>query len=214
MPLVTKPVSRTMIFLGKLFGAFIILLVSYAILYGYITLASLVIYGPQSDLQFMRHYCAWKLVKHFYLGSINVRRRHNKQEHNHQRNRCDNAISSSFHCSPNNQRILRAFCKPQLFSWDKSQRQHTRHQHHHKFRHRQPCINVVNYALYPSATVSYFRMNITAVRVGESSIPTAGLVYTEPTSLVAARSVSVAVAYTAALLAVAWVAFKRSQIME
>jgi len=53
VPLVTKPVSRTMIFLGKLFGAFIILLVSYAILYGYITLASLAIYGPQSDLQFM-----------------------------------------------------------------------------------------------------------------------------------------------------------------
>ena len=53
VPLVTKPVSRTMIFLGKLFGAFIILLISYAILYGYITVASVVIYGPQNNLQYM-----------------------------------------------------------------------------------------------------------------------------------------------------------------
>ena len=53
VPLVTKPVSRTMIFLGKLFGTFIILLISYVILYGYTTVAALAIYGPQSNLQYM-----------------------------------------------------------------------------------------------------------------------------------------------------------------
>src|SRR5271157_5785432 len=53
VPLVTKPVSRTMIFLGKLFGTFIILIISYVILYGYITAASLIIYGHQNNLQYM-----------------------------------------------------------------------------------------------------------------------------------------------------------------
>ena len=53
VPLVTKPVSRTMIFLGKLFGAFVILLISYVILYGYIAGASALIYGPQNNLQYM-----------------------------------------------------------------------------------------------------------------------------------------------------------------
>ena len=75
-------------------------------------------------------------------------------------------------------------------------------------------INIVNYGLYPSANVTYYKLNITAVRVGERSIPTAGLVYTEPTSLVAARALSVAAAYIAGLLLVAWFAFKRSQIMD
>jgi hypothetical protein len=74
--------------------------------------------------------------------------------------------------------------------------------------------NIVNYGLYPSANVTYYKLNITAVRVGERSIPTAGLVYTEPTSLVAARALSVAAAYIAGLLLVAWFAFKRSQILD
>ena len=53
VPLVTKPVSRTMIFLGKVFGTFVILVASYVVLYAYVTVASVIVYGPQNNLQYM-----------------------------------------------------------------------------------------------------------------------------------------------------------------
>ena len=74
--------------------------------------------------------------------------------------------------------------------------------------------NIVNWALYHSADVTYYKLNLTAVRAGERSIPTAGLVYTESTGYVVIRDVAVATAYIAGLLIVAWLAFKRSQILE
>ncbi len=48
--LLAKPVSRTTIFLGKLFAAFLILLVTYSFLTTYMTIGGLVIYGPQNNL--------------------------------------------------------------------------------------------------------------------------------------------------------------------
>ena len=70
VPLVTKPVSRTMIFLGKVFGAFIILVVSYIILYGYITVASLVVYGPQNNLQYMPVIVVGSIISTFIWVSL------------------------------------------------------------------------------------------------------------------------------------------------
>ncbi len=70
VPLVTKPVSRTMIFLGKVFGAFILLIVSYIILYGYITIASVAIYGPQNNLQYMPIIVVGSLISTFIWVSL------------------------------------------------------------------------------------------------------------------------------------------------
>jgi ABC-type transport system involved in multi-copper enzyme maturation permease subunit len=53
VPLLTKPVSRTMIFLGKMFASFLILLVTYAILLCYLSIGSIVIYGPQNNLHLL-----------------------------------------------------------------------------------------------------------------------------------------------------------------
>lgn len=50
VPLLAKPVSRTTVFLGKLFAAFITLLITYAILMTYMTIGGFVIYGPQNNL--------------------------------------------------------------------------------------------------------------------------------------------------------------------
>jgi ABC-type transport system involved in multi-copper enzyme maturation permease subunit len=214
VPLVTKPVSRTMIFLGKLFGALIILLVSYVILYSYITGASAIIYGPQSHLQYMPIIVVGSLMSTFMwvamlfaVGTIS-------------KNTITTVIAviilflAFFFAAP----IIGEFSGPSpalsyfpgtgasgnILGTNTTVSSGTDN----------IGLNIVNYALYPSANVSYFRMNLTAVRVGESSIPTAGLVYTESTSFVALRAVSVATVYIAALLVVAWVAFKRSQILE
>jgi ABC-type transport system involved in multi-copper enzyme maturation permease subunit len=50
VPLLTKPVSRTMVFMGKLFAAFIIIFVTYTVLFAYTTVGSIFVYGPQNNL--------------------------------------------------------------------------------------------------------------------------------------------------------------------
>ena len=59
-----------MIFLGKLFGVLVILVVSYVILYGYITVASLAIYGPQNNLQYMPVIAVGSLISTFIWVSL------------------------------------------------------------------------------------------------------------------------------------------------
>lgn len=51
LPLLTKPVSRTTVYLGKIFAAFITILGAYVLLTIYITLGGTAIYGAQSNLQ-------------------------------------------------------------------------------------------------------------------------------------------------------------------
>ncbi len=50
VPLLTKPVSKTLVFAGKIVGAVITLLAAYAFLVAYITVGGTVIYGPQNNL--------------------------------------------------------------------------------------------------------------------------------------------------------------------
>ena len=50
VPLLAKPVSRTTVFLGKLFAAFLTLLATYSFLIMYMTIGGSIIYGPQNNL--------------------------------------------------------------------------------------------------------------------------------------------------------------------
>ncbi len=59
--LLTKPVSRTMVFLGKLFAAFVTLLLAYTIIVVYTAIGGTLVYGPQNNLH---------LVPLSLLGSI------------------------------------------------------------------------------------------------------------------------------------------------
>jgi ABC-type transport system involved in multi-copper enzyme maturation permease subunit len=52
-PLLAKPLSRTTVFLGKLFAAFLTLLATYSILIIYMAVGSFVAYGPQNNLHFI-----------------------------------------------------------------------------------------------------------------------------------------------------------------
>ncbi len=53
VPLLTKPISRTMVFLGKIVSGFLILLVTYAVLIAYMTIGGTVIYGAQNNLHLL-----------------------------------------------------------------------------------------------------------------------------------------------------------------
>ncbi len=48
--LLTKPVSRTMVFFGKLFATFIVILASYVVIFSYSTIGGILVYGPQNNL--------------------------------------------------------------------------------------------------------------------------------------------------------------------
>ena len=50
VPLLAKPVSRTTVFLGKLFAAFLTLLATYCFLMIYMAIGGFVVYGPQNNL--------------------------------------------------------------------------------------------------------------------------------------------------------------------
>ncbi|MFB0514482.1 MAG: ABC transporter permease, partial [Candidatus Bathyarchaeia archaeon] len=50
VPLLAKPVSRTTVFFGKLFAAFLTLLATYCFLWIYMTIGGFVVYGPQNNL--------------------------------------------------------------------------------------------------------------------------------------------------------------------
>ena len=215
VPLVTKPVSRTMIFLGKLFGVFIILLASYIVLYGYITLASVAIYGSQNNLQYMPVIAVGSIISTFIwvslmfaVGSLT-------------KNTIMTIIVAIilflafFFAAP----IIGVYSGPSpalnyipgtgasgtiLVGNGTSVGSGTDN----------IGVNIVNYALYPSANVAYFKTNVTALSSGNTNYTTTIVSYTEPTAYVASRSVAVAAAYITGFLIVAWVAFKRSQILE
>jgi ABC-type transport system involved in multi-copper enzyme maturation permease subunit len=50
VPLLAKPLSRTTVFFGKLFAAFLTLLATYGFLMVYMTIGGFVVYGPQNNL--------------------------------------------------------------------------------------------------------------------------------------------------------------------
>lgn len=50
LPLLTKPVSRTTVYLGKIFAAFLTILGAYILLTIYLTVGGSLVYGPQNNL--------------------------------------------------------------------------------------------------------------------------------------------------------------------
>ena len=217
VPLVSKPVSRTMIFLGKLFVAFALLLISYVVLYGYITISSVAVYGPQIDLQYMPLIALGSLLSTFIwvgllfaVGSVSK-----------------NTIITIIVAIGLFLALLIAGPLVTIYSGPSQSLNYLpgtgatgtliTGQNVTSVNSGTDNIgtNLVNYELYPSANVTYFLTNASALTSGNASAYQTNIVsYTEPTSVVASTSVIVGVAYTAGFLVVAWVAFKRSQILE
>jgi len=53
VPLLTKPISRTIVFLGKVFAGFLTLLVTYVVLIIYMAVGGTIIYGVQNNLHLL-----------------------------------------------------------------------------------------------------------------------------------------------------------------
>ena len=71
-------------------------------------------------------------------------------------------------------------------------------------------VNLAKLALYPDATASFYYTN--PLQLNSAEMPK--LLYTESLSLITLRSIGVAFAYILVFLFIAWLAFKRSQVLE
>ena len=216
VPLLTKPVSRTMVFLGKLFAVFIIILVSYVMIFTYTTIGSIFVYGAQNNLHLVPIVLFGNLISTFIWVSILL------AMGSLTKNTIITALVALglflalFIALP----IVSVFAGPSAYlnyfpgsgagglmiidntTLSISTGTDTLG------------VNLVNYLLYPSATVNFSRIDLQAIQAGQTALPTTEVLYTEPISLIAFRSLGVAFAYILVFLFVAWYAFKRSQILE
>jgi len=214
VPLLTKPVSRTMVFLGKLLATFIIILVTYTILFVYGVIGGALVYGPQNNLHLLPLGLFGNILSTFIWIAIII---------------AAGALSKSTILST---LVALGFFIGILFAVPIVS----------VFAGPSPALNyvpgsgasgtmittqgpitvgagtdniganLINYALYPSSNVDFNKTSVT-IQDGQPRI-TQIFAYSEPISSVTSRSVAMAVVYTIVFLIVAWVAFKRAQILE
>jgi Cu-processing system permease protein len=214
VPLLTKPVSRTMVFLGKLLSAFIIILVTYTIVFVYGVIGGALVYGPQNNLQLLPLGLLGNILSTFIWIAIIL---------------AAGALSKSTILStlvalgffigilfavP----IVSVFAGPSpvLNYFPGSGASGT------MITTQGPItvgggtdsigVNLINYMLYSSANVDFNKTSV-SIQDGQPLI-TQVFAYTEPLSVVTSRSVATAVVYTIVFLFVAWIAFKQAQILE
>jgi len=214
VPLLTKPVSRTMVFLGKLLAAFIIILVTYTILFVYVVIGGALVYGPQNNLHLFPLGLFGNILSTFVWIAIIL---------------AAGALSKSTIIST---LVALGFFIGILFAVPIVS----------LFAGPSPALNyvpgsgasgtmittqgpitvgagtdniganLINYALYPSANVDFNRTSI-SIQGGQPSI-TQTFAYAEPISLVTARSFAMAATYAIVFLIITWIAFKRAQVLE
>jgi ABC-type transport system involved in multi-copper enzyme maturation permease subunit len=220
VPLLTKPVSRTMVFLGKLFATFIIILMAYTILYVYTVVGGILIYGPQNSLQLVPFALFGDVISTFIwvalilaMGALS-------------KNTMIAALvglgvflallialpivsvfagpSTALNYIPGSGAGSGGNAMLNLGIESKSIGTGTDN----------IGVNLINWILYPSANVSFTKIDLTSIQVGQSTEPAQTVVYTEPISVVALRSLGVALAYIFVFLFIGWYAFKRAQVLE
>jgi ABC-type transport system involved in multi-copper enzyme maturation permease subunit len=216
VPLLTKPISRTMIFLGKLFAAFIIILITYTVFFVYVIIGGTAVYGAQNNLQLVPLGLLGNVITTFIwiaiilaVGTLS-------------KNTLISALAAFglFLALLIAVPIVSAFAGPSVAlnylpgngaggAISTAQGTVTVAGGPDNLG-----ANFVNYALYPSANVNFTKTNIELQGAGQQPLITQTLVYTEPISMVTLRGLGVALAYIFVFLFIAWYALKRAQVLE
>ena len=217
VPLLTKPVSRSMVFLGKLFAALITLLSAYAVLFIYITIGGTIVYGPQNNLYLVPLALLGSILSTFVwiaivlaIGSIS-------------KSSLIAALGAFgifialFISAPivsmfsDQARILTYVPGSGASGYIVGLGQQTTYTPGLSTSTGTDSIavNLVNYVLHPSVKVSFFRIGgLNGQQISWTPL------YSEPLSLVLLRSLIVAATYILAFLFISWYAFKRAQVLE
>lgn len=222
VPLLTKPVSRTMVFLGKLFAIFAIILAAYGIIFVYSIVGGLIVYGPQNNLYLVPLGLIGDIISTFIWVAIVL---------------AAGAISknsllaflmafglfialsiggglvSQLSDSPGALNFIPGAGASGTLSIVGGQNITIQNITVNTFRSVSTGtdaigVNMIKSVLYPDSNVSFYYTNL----FNTTAPPR--LLYTEPISLIALRSIGIAFVYIAVFLFIAWYAFKRSQILE
>jgi ABC-type transport system involved in multi-copper enzyme maturation permease subunit len=216
VPLLTKPVSRTMVLLGKLFAAFIIILVLFVIIFTYTTVGSIFVYGPQNNLELVPLVLLGNLISTFIWVSILLTMGALTKNTILTVIIALGLFLSLFLAIP----ITSVFAgaSPSLNYFPGSGASGAMEVNNTTLPISTGTdnigVNLVYAVLYPSANVTFSKIDITAIQAGETTLPTTEILYSEPIGLVALRALGIAFAYILVFLFIAWLAFKRSQILE
>jgi len=216
VPLLTKPVSRTMVFLGKLFAAFIMLLLVYTVLFSYAVIGGIAVYGPQSNLYLVPLTLLGNVLSTFIWVAILLAMGALSKNTLVAALVALGVFLALFMALP----IVSLFAGPSpalsyvpgggasgvmnVTDGTRSIATGT----------DGVGVNLVNAVLYPAGAVSFSKINLGAMQPGQTIVPFQEVLYTENMSLVAWRSVGVAFLYVFVFLFIAWYALKRAQILE
>ena len=209
VPLLTKPVSRTMVFLGKIFAAFITLLSAYTVLLVYMAVGGSIVYGPQNNLHLVPLSLLGSVLSTLVWAAITL---------------AIGSLSKSsliaalgtfgiFIALSISHPIVSIFSDQawvlnyvpgsgvsgNIKDLGKSVSSGTDN----------IAANLISSVLHPSSEVTFYKIGV--LRPGSSSMIE---LYVEPLSLVLIRSVTVALAYILVFSFVAWYALKRAQVIE
>ncbi len=215
VPLLAKPISRTTVFLGKLFAAFLTLLATYCFLMVYMTIGGIIVYGPQNNLHLVPlsllgalfSTFIWIAIVLFFgtlfrssliaaLGSLGVW--------------LGATIIGSILGVIAGQGWILTYIPgtgnsgsvggpptsgiPVSTGTDSIG------------------SNLINYILHPSWEVTYYKIDIGGLTPGQT--PGWVELYSEPLSSVILTSITVALLYLIVFVAISWYIFKRAQILE
>jgi ABC-type transport system involved in multi-copper enzyme maturation permease subunit len=222
VPLLTKPVSRTMVFLAKLFTAFIIIMVTYTVLFTYSTIVGILMYGPQANLQLVPLALIGNVISTFVWVAIILA--------------MGSISKSSLFAALGGLVLFIAFVFAASLipsfsnatgaidyipgagssgTLNVAQRSQNITIQNVTISTNQLSTgtdsigsNLANYALHPSATANITRTDVFSMP------PKVIQLYTESLGTIVLRSIGIAFAYILVFMFVAWLAFKRAQILE
>jgi ABC-type transport system involved in multi-copper enzyme maturation permease subunit len=218
VPLLTKPVSRTMIFLGKLFAAFITLLSAYTILILYMTIGGTLVYGPQNNLHLVPLSLLGIIFSTFvYISIVLAIGSISKSSLIAALGTFGIFIALSISSSMISMFTDQAWVLNYLPGSGATG-------YIEGLNMQSPYLpgmavsmgtdgiaaNLINYFLYPSTEVTFYKIG--GITHGQ---PTLWIeLYSEPISLVLLRATAVATIYIFAFLFIAWYALKRAEVLE
>jgi ABC-type transport system involved in multi-copper enzyme maturation permease subunit len=221
-PLLTKPVSRTTVYLGKIFAALLTVLGAYVLLTIYMAAGGYAIYGPQNNLHLIfitllgsiMSTLVWMSIV-LAMGSVS-------------KSSMLAAllgigvwfglnIASGIISAFSNQAWIATYFPGsgasgttgtpgpinQINITTESVSTGT----------DGIAANLINYILNPAINVTFYRIELTGIGQGPGGIIQVPS-YSEPLSLIVARSIAVAVVYILVFNFIAWYALKRAQIAE
>jgi len=215
LPLLTKPVSRTAVYLGKVFAAFLTILGAFALLIIYIAIGGSIVYGPQNNLYLLSVTLLGSLLSTLvWMGIVMAIGSASKSSMLAALLGIGiwlgiNIASGIFAVFPSQAWILTyAPGNGATATLGAIPANQTRIVSLNSTSTGTDGIgaNLVNYILHPNQTVTYYKITLRE--------RTYSLVGSEPLSTTITRSIVVAVIYILVFNLIAWYALKRAQIAE